>query len=168
MRYYAIGNGNILFSEVLSKEVYQSVIETLQGTFEVDGDRAWKAATSSQEITYIDFWQPGKYYEDDVHATLQKIADMKLPIGQGRIEYVGEDNSMWRFIYRNGAWKKENGHVEYSDVTVEELASAFSAYVENDLDAADPDYVRDVLEQCGANEKILRAIGLDGLFRDTE
>lgn len=58
----------------------------------------------------VDDWS--NYHEDDVKFALTEINE-KYHITSGEIEFSGEDNSFWRFIYKNGDWYEENGWVTY-------------------------------------------------------
>ena len=51
-----------------------------------------------------------KYYEDDTYEVLDKIAPL---VESGEIEYSGEDESHWRFIFKDGTWNEEYGYIHY-------------------------------------------------------
>jgi len=53
------------------------------------------------------------YYEDDVKKALVEL-NKEYKISAGEIEFVGEDNEMWHFIYKNDNWYEENGYVSYN------------------------------------------------------
>ena len=54
---------------------------------------------------------PGLRY-DSWEAARDFIA-CRTGIESEEIEYVGEDASLWRFIYKDGAWVEQNGRVVY-------------------------------------------------------
>lgn len=60
----------------------------------------------------IDFDCSGNYHEDDVIGVLNDISN-KYEISSGELEFTGEDNIHWRFIYDDGVWIEEDGDVVY-------------------------------------------------------
>ena len=149
MGYYATGNGSITFSHVLEEGVFSEILERMKETFECDGERQFKPTTRSSAVSYIDFWSNDKYYSDEVEATLNAVSSA-APISDGEICYHGEDGELWRFIYKDGRWIEEDGHVEYFPLPTEKVVEAFRAYVENDLKTAGQDHVSKVLTDiCG-------------------
>lgn len=50
----------------------------------------------------------------------------------------------------------------------EQIVDILRSYVSADLDAADPAYVRDMLEQSGCDKETAALIGLDGIWADDE
>lgn len=68
----------------------------------------------------VNFWIQGEHFPEDVEEALSVPAEMRregsdLPaIYRGVLEYVGEDGSLWRYVFKDDAWVKETGHVEYS------------------------------------------------------
>lgn len=66
---------------------------------------------------YIEFWMDGEYFEDDVKKALQNIAEI-AEISSGELDITYEDDEFWRFIYRDGVWQKQDGHVVYDDPDV--------------------------------------------------
>ena len=161
MEYYANGSGSIIFKEVLPEAVFGRIKDKLQKVLEADGSTKWKPMTSSPEVSYVDIWDSEKYYGDEVETVLNEVAEM-AEIEEGSIEYVGEDDSLWRFIYRDGKWHEESGHVEYSDLTIDKLSRAIKAYAMYDLGVAERGYVYDMLTDiCGLSENDLKALGMD-------
>lgn len=60
------------------------------------------------------------------------------------------------------AVSSQNNNGDGSHLTVERLKSLFRAYVHYDSEAADPDYISEVLHgYCGCTDKELRELGLD-------
>lgn len=163
MGYYANGSGNILFTSALSDEDYKTVGDILSETFEYDGFQARRETSVSKPQTTIDFWVDGKYYQSSVEDTLNKM----IPFGikDGEICYVGEDQSMWRFIFRDTKWVEENGYIEYGNIfTVERLKTLLMNYILNDLEAASPEYILDAMEQCGMKPNEIMDLGFGNLL----
>ena len=164
MGYYANGSGSIMFKEVLPEETYKEVEEELRKALEADGERKFRMTSTSKEQSYIDIWDNEKYYGEEVEMALNNVAKMG-DIEKGCIEYVGEDDCLWRFIYRDGEWVEENGHVEYNDYESDKLANAIKLYALYDLQAAERDYVYNTLtDVCGLDDKDIEKLGLDILL----
>lgn len=81
--------------------------------WEVDGIS--KDSTVDAIAYYITIWGDEKYYDDDVRTFLNAIAPYTK---SGEIEYNGEDNTLWRFAFRDGEWYEDNGYVSYIDSVV--------------------------------------------------
>lgn len=161
MEYYAHGSGGIIFKEELPEAVFDRIMNKLRKVFEAEGANSWKTTSNSSEVSYVDIWDNEKYYGDEVKTVLNEVAEM-AEIEEGSIEYVGEDDSLWRFIYRDGKWHEENGHVEYSDLTIDKLSRAIKAYARYDLGVAERGYVYDMLTDiCGLSDSDLKALGMD-------
>lgn len=145
MSHLATGNGYIRFNKELSKTEWDTVYAHLDGPFsdsmsETD-DKLWLHHSSD--------WN---YHDEEVEKALFSL----IPFGikEGAIEFIGEDESLWRYIFRDGKWVEENGHVEYGEMTVDKVKAAFMAYVM--ADPRTPEEIR----------KCLEAIGVSGLFQD--
>ena len=164
MGYYANGKGGITFKGTVSEDEFSNIRDLLSEAFECDGEREWKATSASDPITYFDIWENDKYYGDVVEDTLRKVADI-ADIMEGSIEYIGEDDSLWRFIYRDGEWIEQNGHVEYNDYDAEKLAGALRSYAAFDLEGSEIAYVKSVLRGvCGLDDTELIELGLGYLL----
>lgn len=111
MGYYANGSGDINFSRVLSdteKEILESIVEDV---FEYDIYEDQKT-----HHTTIDIWNSDKYYEDDIIEAFEKIGkQFSNDIAEASIDYTGEDNSIWRFVWDKTTeqWIEQNGWVVY-------------------------------------------------------
>lgn len=98
MGYYATWGGMIKFKVKPSKEIITELKHIFNETY-YDSDRR-----------YFDFGGEDKYDEEKFSAILEKIN----PITErGEIEFTGEDNSHWRWIFKDGLWKDESGYVYY-------------------------------------------------------
>lgn len=162
MGYYATGSGYILFTSALPDEDYKTVRDILSETFVYDGFQARRETSTSKPQTIIYLEVDGKYYQDGVKDTLGKM----IPFGikDGEICYVGEDQSMWRFIFRDTKWVEENGYIEYGIFTVDRLKTLFMNYILNDLEAASPEYILDAMEQCGMRPYEIMDLGFGNLL----
>lgn len=112
MGYYADGNGCITFKRKLSENDISRIEEILNEAFE-DVSVWERQDTGRYEADISDYG--GKYYEDSVINALASLAE-EFELKSGEIEYVGEDQSLWRFIWRQktNTWEEQTGHVVYS------------------------------------------------------
>ena len=162
MGYYANGSGGITFKEVLPEETYKKIENMLLETFETDGCRTFKATKMSDAKSYFDIWNNEKYYGDAVEATLNDVAAV-APIENGEICYHGEDDSIWRFKFKDGKWIEQNGEVNYTGIDAEKLFSALRSYVLNDLEAAEHTYVYNTLKAYGLDDNDITELGFGNL-----
>lgn len=111
MGYYANGNGYITFSRRLTDNDVLSVDDILQNScFDFDFHHGNKDGSS------VDVWCYDKYHDDDVRNAIQNIAD-KFPVKEGCIEFAGEDDEHWRFLYdaEDNDWLEQTGHIVYDE-----------------------------------------------------
>ena len=143
MGYYANGNGFVDFGSRLNDVDFQKAKEILSCAFETDGTQDFIDSKTNIVRTVFDIWNNEKYYGDDVEAALADAAAI-APIEDGEICYVGEDNTFWRFIWKDDKWVEENGEVVYeSDQPThqqkqeiyDELSRVLTDYEENKADA---------------------------------
>lgn len=167
MSYDANGGGRIRFTGVVDKASFEKMLDILNIEFsDVEPEREPEWLPKKESIIHVH--NEGKYYDDEMLEALDEVAAMArivgCPVKEGMIEWTGQDGDHWRFVYGE-SWHKEQGRIEYEDISTREVIDAFVAYVSNDLEAAEPDYVRGVLtDVCGLDKNQLKAIGLDYLF----
>ena len=177
MSYQARGEGYILFSNKVEQKTFWGFLTGLTAHFEqLSGETSIREAGHPNygcACIDVNCGPDQNYHGDDLAAVLKEIAktaeSIGSPIKEGEIDFVGEDDNIWRLVYRDGCWHEENGRTEYENISTREVIDAFVAYVNNDLAAAEPDYVREVLtDVCGLNSNQLKAIGLDYLFEEED
>lgn len=61
----------------------------------------------------IDCYLNDNYNEDDVYDFLRKITPYVLNCDN--IEFTGEDDTHWRFVFKGGRFYEQNGHIEYEE-----------------------------------------------------
>ena len=86
MGYYANGSGNVELRDSEFKEIVKNVLSDTFETF---------TSGSPNDLT-VSVFIDDKYYKDSVLETLEKIAPY---ISEGEIEYHGEDEAAWRFVF---------------------------------------------------------------------
>lgn len=96
MGYYATWGGQIKFKDKPSKDI----IEKINDCF----------VCYDQNENTLSVGDYSKYYEDAAYEVLDKIAPL---VESGEIEYSGEDESHWRFIFKDGTWNEEYGYIHY-------------------------------------------------------
>ncbi len=98
---------------------------------------------------------------DELLADIEKIT----PIEPGSIiEFEADNGYQWMLEKTFAGWvEKEriSGYKKADEPDYEELKSMFIDYVTNDLEGSNPDYVLEMLENVGCNEKFRKALGFD-------
>lgn len=98
MGYYAQGSGTIYLKDALPERLRQD-FEYEFGYVDIYGSA-------------LEFSGDGNYHEDDV----LKLLNQAIPYAEsGIVEYVGEDDTHWRFVLQNGEWNENNGRVIYDN-----------------------------------------------------
>ena len=145
MSYYASGKGQIEFVNDVSDKDKEKIFELIENYIGEGYDA---------ENRYIEISMDGDYYEDDVKKALSDIAEI-AEISNGELEYAGQDYEYWRFIYTEGAWEEQDGHVVYDDPdalvapltwTWEELREYLRKYP--DTYPQDEEFCDEVMRRC--------------------
>ncbi len=163
MGYYASGGGVLYFKNCLPEEARNQVSELL--------DSAWMEYYWDQNGKEADCWLDDKY-RYDTGAILNQIACI-AKIDSACLKFGGEDGTYWKFQYdtENHCFNEIEGSVVFADenqeVKLERITDILCRYVDNDLNSADPEWVREVLVNCcGCTSEELKEIGLDYIFPD--
>lgn len=116
MGYYANGYGHITAKNVDSYKKIRKMFGYNPGTNETPFD-FWE---NEDELT-INISNDGKYYEDEVDDFLISITEF---ITEGEVEYVGEDDCRWRFVFdpETVSWKEEDGYVTYGKPSLSDVS----------------------------------------------
>ena len=146
MGYYANGSGSIEFTEVLPP----STIRKLKSYSDPDFDITDYVRN---DHTVFDITADGKYHSEDVECILNQFIQA-CSIVSGEIDYTGEDDYHWRFIWTGDAWVEQNGEIVYEPLekqfgkvvwTKEDIL----AYLDDhDIYPNDPAFVKDVVNRC--------------------
>ena len=125
MSYYANGNGFIAFKKALTEEEFSRAEDILSDGLESDGIRKAKrryadGSQPDESYTYFDIWSSEKYCGELVEDALNGVAEI-AEIDSGEINFVGEDQELWRFIFSDGKWVEQNGTVVYIQDSRSEL-----------------------------------------------
>lgn len=137
MGYYASATGRI--SLHLDKDTFNELAEKLKDSLD-SGDEVVEIFKTTHRHGYLgglyvdDFEDMGndewvmyingdiKYHEDYVAKFLNiltpYICEDNGFYSNGVIEYRGEDDALWRHIFRDGAWYEEQGDITYQNPTL--------------------------------------------------
>ena len=99
MGYEARGNGEIMLNRK-PEDIPAGII-----------DKGWRAFSEVAPSPDGGLWitqESQRYYEDAVLDFLTAIAPYTA---SGHIEFVGDDDYMWRFVWTNGEWQEQNGRI---------------------------------------------------------
>ncbi len=110
MGYYASGSGSATIIKGQEKAL-TAALENKYGKrvvccgFDYDIDEI-------DGVCYINIYDSEKYHEDSTTEFLSVIAPY---ISEGHLDYSGEDDCIWRFIYSSDTkeWKEENATIDY-------------------------------------------------------
>ena len=110
MGYQARGGGEIYFDkEKVTPEQIKAILDQNDCGCYID---KIDYEDESENEFYVEFdWS--HHYRDDLWYDFLELMNGLLECGN--IEFIGEDDSLWRFNYRNGKWYEDNGRVEYED-----------------------------------------------------
>lgn len=97
MGYTAEWGGHVVFNKAPSEEILSKIKYVFNDIYR-----------SEEKIISVGGYD--KYHEEDVYELLDGIAK---DTESGEIEYSGEDNSYWRFIFKDGKWIEESGWIYY-------------------------------------------------------
>lgn len=61
---------------------------------------------------FIDFCFDAKYHENEILSLLNALEPYTI---EGTISFQGEDDELWRLIFKDGHWKEERGEIVYTD-----------------------------------------------------
>ena len=118
MGYCASGYGCIDFLNPVSENRKEEIRKILEEAFDCDFNIASKSDGGNFSTTYksVDIYSYDKYHEDDVTEALGKLSRAAPVLPGSCVEFVGEDDAHWRFLYTGGdVWREQNGHVVYDD-----------------------------------------------------
>lgn len=148
MGYYATGGGSIELKKACN--IPEEVIEQCGDAF------SYYRYDPNKRI--IDIQSDDKYYEADVEECLQEIAPYTE---NGEIYYTGEDNLQWRFVFRNGHFDEDCGHITFDgdpalDMDEEAISAMLREIVSAVLDVAESIYHTEYSYICrtSAEEKV--------------
>ena len=103
MGYDANGNGFLKFKTQPPEEIFEEILKE----FEYSAPSARADGERKDEI-YV--WSYDRYHEDAVLDILDKISPF---ISRGEIDYAGQDDEYWRFIFDGEKFVEENGSIVY-------------------------------------------------------
>lgn len=106
MSYNAEAVGNIVFAKKLSGNEYLAIDRRLTAVgigIDILGIHKFL-------ITYDSGYGYG--FDDDILSALNSVSEI-AEVLSGNLEFIGEDDTHWRFIYKDGKWRKERGEIVY-------------------------------------------------------
>jgi len=101
MSYEARGSGAITMNRPVA-EIPEDVI--------VQGRMAFTEVEHSPDNGLWLTHEYGRYHEDEIIGFLEKMAPYTV---SGKIEFIGEDDAIWRFVWDRGKWQEQSGRIVY-------------------------------------------------------
>lgn len=98
MGYCASWSGYIKFKQDIANEIIEECEYVFVELHYEPSDRT------------LGFYGNGKYYSDEVYNFLNNIKEITE---SGEIRYYGEDETYWRFIFKDNKWVEESGTIVY-------------------------------------------------------
>lgn len=119
MGYCADGSGRVTLKEGMDPE---QVEKAIIAAYEAPERKKYSPLEYDVIDDKIEIWDSDKYHEEDTIEFLNVIAPF---ITEGAIEYSGESDDVWRFVFDSAtsSWKEENGVVDFN----------FESYTDEDL-----------------------------------
>ena len=110
MSYYANGDLKIVF---LTADT--TIPEKVEKAFLYINQRYDYDYELTENTTIIEAWGNELYSTSATEKLLDLLTEI-APIQDGsEIDFCGEDQTYWRYIFENGQWKEQNGEIVYSD-----------------------------------------------------
>ena len=111
MSYYANGDLKIVY---LTAD--KSITEKIENAFLHVNMRYDYECDISDTCTTVEAWGNELYSTEVIKKLLDLLTEI-APIQEGsEIDFCGEDQTYWRYIFENGQWKEQNGEIVYSDL----------------------------------------------------
>ena len=172
MGYTARYDGEIYVRSSVSKETLESLRKLLSDALTDN----FELINCNDFISYTIYPDETKYHSIEVWEMLREFAPYTVG---GELRFMGEDESIWKFVFQNNVWEEIPGYIVFSSDEAEkklndrplpygELLDAFVTYVNNDAEAADLCYVRDALAASGLSEDKAKALGFTWLYDEEE
>jgi hypothetical protein len=113
MSYSAKSEGFIDFSDVLNVEDGEALKKDLEDVFEYVFSSYYGVDEKGnrKEKTCVYLYSNDEYDWEDCQDALE--ATLKYGVEKGHVEFCGEDDELWRFIFKDNRWIEESGKVVY-------------------------------------------------------
>ena len=98
MGYYARYSGYVIFKEKPSEELFSQI------------DCYFEDVYFNENELRLDVSGNDKYYSENIEEILNNLEPITK---SGEINYMGEDDCVWRFIFKDNEWRDENGTILY-------------------------------------------------------
>lgn len=110
MSYYANGELRVVFLKA-----DKTIAEKVENAFLHINQRYDYDYELTENTTIIEAWGNELYSTSATEKLLELLTEI-APIQEGsEIDFCGEDQTYWRYIFENGQWKEQNGKIVYSD-----------------------------------------------------
>lgn len=157
MGYYANGGGSI---ELLPGTDRNAIEEIMNDCWSLEyGFDAFNGDEFS-----LDVWCPDKYRSDDIEDTLMRLSKYTK---DGEISFIGEDNYIWRFFFKDGNFHEESGSVIYDSErdALERCAGALSQIIDQELsEFYGGAYVAEIMRKYGLTDDDFVSLGCEYLL----
>ena len=108
MSYYATYEGTIVFNERFQ---YPKDLTKIEEAFKKGFDEIFNIE-ENENGEMFSFLAGGENYKENSLCDCYEI--LSPYVKSAEIEFVGEDNALWKHSFENGKWNEYNGSVVYS------------------------------------------------------
>lgn len=152
MSYNAFGSGTLEFLDDLDLGNIKLPLD----------DFRYQIFRGSLEVEFPD----QKYWDEDVKSCLENIKPL---IKSGKIEFIGEDDARWCFVFDEDGFHEERGEIIYETEleTLKRKAEALRLLLEQISDQYETSVVLKTARSCGLTDSDLESLGFEYIL-DTE
>jgi len=153
MGYYASGSGYIEFRQDITDEDFEEISSVLNNS----------PIKNYFDRNCADVNQDGNYFEEDWEELLEELTPFAK---SGEINFCGEDDCFWRFIFRNGKFVDENGSVIYEseDKQNYRIRTALKTLISREENNLCLDSLYWLVRGAGLTDDDLKSLSLDYLI----
>lgn len=151
MGYTATGRGYIQFIPG-NEELIKELLENSPFDWDWDNDDGG-----------LSIWQCEKYYDDKYNEVLAKLTPF---VKFGELEFVGEDGSMWRFVFRDDKFVEESGEplYEFEKEAIDRGINALKKLLDNMSQHYECAVVLAAAREAGLSDDDLKKLGVEFLL----
>lgn len=153
MGYYVSGGGTVDFRPDITEDDFKRIEEILNG--------------SSIENSYnhfgVDFYHGGNYHEEEWENLLNKLSPF---VKDGELNFAGEDEYYWRFVFRDGKFVDESGAIVYEeeDRQNSRIRTALKTLIAREENNLCIDSIYQLVKGAGLTDDDLKSLSLDYLI----
>lgn len=157
MSYYANGSGTIAFKPGTDEDSINEIFDRYYD-YRFDGSEVW--FDKSVDRLVLDLTHHENYHEEDINDLLRRLTPF---VEGGELNFIGEDNSMWRFHFDGEGFEEENGDVifESDKARNDRFKTALQSLIAREEEVLGFASLYDLMQQIGLTDEDLKFLGHD-------